>query len=96
MVTVSAFLFHSELGHFILYFAFIAFVGGMPAPSANSGIPYRWAFGTLNAFAANFMRAMGPKIENSPNFQAALNTQQALSGQPATVAKIPPDPPAGK
>jgi hypothetical protein len=82
-------LLHSELAHFVMYFGFIALVGGMPAPTASSSIAYRWAFGSLNIFAANFARAAGPKIENSPNFQAALNIQQAAAGQPSTVAVAP-------
>jgi hypothetical protein len=93
MSTVVNFFAHTELGHFVLYFAFIAFVGGMPAPTATSGTAYKWTFSSLNAFAANFIRAAGPKIENSPNFQAAVNVQQALAGQPQTVAKTPPPTP---
>lgn len=84
------FLLHSELGHFIMYFAFLSIVGGMPAPTASSGIPYKWVFSSLNLFAANFIRAAGPKIEKSPNFQDALNTQQSLAGQPQTPVVVPP------
>jgi hypothetical protein len=80
-------LLHSEIAHFVMYFAFIAVVGGMPAPTVTSGIPYKWAFSSLNIFAANFARAWGPKIENSPNFQAAVNIQQQLAGQKPTVVK---------
>jgi hypothetical protein len=86
-------LLHSEIAHFVMYFGFIALVGGMPAPTATSSTGYKWAFSSLNIFAANFARAAGPKIENSPNFQAALNVQQAAAGQPPTVA-VPPTPPA--
>jgi hypothetical protein len=85
-------LLHSELAHFVLYFGFIALVGGMPAPTATSGIAYKWAFSSLNIFAANFARAAGPKVENSPNFQAALNIQQVGQGQPQT--PVIPTPPA--
>jgi hypothetical protein len=82
-------LLHSELAHFVLYFGFIALVGGMPAPTARSSLLYRWAFSSLNLFAANFARASGPKIENSPNFQAALNIQQNAAGQAQTIV-VPP------
>jgi hypothetical protein len=74
-MTVSQFLLHSELGHFIMYFAGIAFVGGMPAPTATSGIAYRWTFTSLNMFAANFKRAVSTKIENSPNWEAAVQAE---------------------
>jgi hypothetical protein len=85
-------LLHSEIAHFVAYFGFIALVGGMPAPSATSSTGYKWAFSSLNLFAANFARAAGPKIENSPNFQAALNIQQSVAGQAPTV--VVPSPPA--
>lgn len=83
-------LLHSEIAHFVMFFAFIAFVGGMPAPSATSGLAYKWAFASLNMFSGNVVRAFGPKIENSPNFQAAVNTQQAIAGQPQTPVVVPP------
>jgi hypothetical protein len=88
-------LLHSEIAHFVMYFGFIALVGGMPAPTATSSTAYKWAFSSLNIFAANFARAAGPKIENSPNFQAALNIQQAGQGQLQTpVIPTPPAPSA--
>lgn len=82
MNSISAFMFHTEVGHFILYMAGCAFVGGMPAPTANSGVLYRWMFSSMNSFAMNFSRAFGTKTESSPNFQAAMNIQTSLAGQP--------------
>ena len=77
MNTVTQFLFHSEVGHFALYLAATAFIGGMPAPTATSGVAYKWAFASLNSFAMNFTRAFGTKVEKSPNFQDAVAQQQA-------------------
>jgi hypothetical protein len=91
MNSISAFMFHSEVGHFILYMAGCAFVGGMPAPTANSGVPYRWMFSSLNSFAMNFSRAFGTKTESSPNFQAAMNIQTALAGQPTIAVQPVPE-----
>jgi len=74
-MSVGQFFLHSELGHFILYFAGISFVGGMPAPTATSGVAYKWAFASLNSFAGNLARAFSTKIEKSPNFQDAVQKQ---------------------
>src|ERR1700722_19346161 len=87
-------LLHSELAHFIIYIAISAIISGMPAPTATSGTGYRWAFSSLNIFAANFTRASIPKIEKSPNFQDALNIQQVIQGQPTTGVTNPPPPAA--
>lgn len=85
------FLFHTEAGHFIIYIASMGFISTMPAPTAMSGVPYKWAFAFFNFIAINIPRALGPKIENSPNFQAALNIQQGVQGQPQTpVVPTPP------
>jgi hypothetical protein len=85
------FLLHSELVHFVLYIVAIAFIGGMPAPTATSSIVYRWAFTTLNIIAANIHRGVSTSVESSPNFQAALNKQQAVQGQQQTpVIPLPP------
>ena len=83
------FLLHSELMHFVYYIVASAFISGMPAPSATSSIAYRWAFSTLNLIAANIHRGTSTAIEKSPNFQDALNLQQAAQGQRQTNV-IPP------
>jgi hypothetical protein len=87
------FLLHSELIHFAAYIVAIAFIGGMPAPTATSSIPYRWAFTTLNIIAANIHRGTSTSVESSPNFQSALNKQQELQGQ-ATTCVVPVETPA--
>jgi hypothetical protein len=44
---------------------------------------------------------MFPKVENSPNFEPAVNLQQKMAGQEQTAVKVPPTvedikPPADK
>lgn len=73
----------------ILYICFNAFVGSLKAPTANSSQVYVSFFAICNALAANFGR-MFPKVENSPNFEGAVNLQQNLAGQPATPVQVPP------
>jgi hypothetical protein len=85
-------LLHSELVHFILYISMIAIIGGMPAPTASDGKAYCWLFASLNLFAANFHRAASTNVENSPNFQSALNKQQAVQGQRQTTVVQPESP----
>lgn len=80
-------LLHSEVIHFVLYIAVSAFISGMPAPTVTSSNGYRWAFSSLNIFAANIHRGTSTTVESSPNFQDALNKQQVQAGQQETVAK---------
>jgi hypothetical protein len=73
------------MAHFAAYIMLSAFVSSMPAPTANSGVAYRWAFGAFNIIAANISRASSTTLESSPNFQTALNQQQLAQGQSQTV-----------
>ncbi len=60
------------------YYLFGALVGGMPAPTKDSGTAYRWAFSTLNILASNISRAKSTTVENSPNWTDAV--QQHVAG----------------
>lgn len=82
MNSVTHWLFSTEAGHFTLYMAAIAIIGGMPAPTATSGIAYRWAFASLNSFGMNFARAFSSKVEKSPNFDAAVALQNGAPPSP--------------
>lgn len=73
------------------YYAILAFIGGMPAPTKDDSKNYRWWFSSLNLFGANISRATNTRIERSPNFQDALNVQQAIQGQTQTVMVPPPE-----
>lgn len=68
---------------------YITFVGQLPAPSVGSPLWYREVFAGLNFFSLQFGR-MYPKVENSPNFEKAVNLQQKLAGQVPTPVQVPP------
>ena len=72
------------------YVIYNAFVGSLKAPTATSSQAYISVFAILNAIAANFGR-ISPKVENSPNFQPAVNLQQRIAGQEETAVKVPPE-----
>lgn len=74
------FLFLTEAGHFLLAYIGVGIVGTMPAPTAQSGVGYQWAFAALNFFASNWIRAKGPRVESSPNFAAAVAIQTSQGG----------------
>lgn len=48
-------------------------VGALEAPTAQSTPKYRYWFKVANTIVGNLKRANPPKIEDSPNFEAALN-----------------------
>lgn len=66
----------------VVMMVYSAAIGALPAPTAQSKPFYRWFFSFSNTLAANFVRAFGPKVENSPNFLAAVNihNQQKTNG----------------
>jgi len=84
---------HTEAGHFILYLLALTAIQSMEAPTATSGGFYRWAFAFLNSFAMQFTRAFRAKVENSPNFQAAVNIQTNQAGVEPILVTKPADPP---
>ena len=87
------FFVHTEAGHFILYLTALTAIQSMEAPTATSGGFYRWAFTFLNSFAMQFTRAFKAKVENSPNFQSALDIQTRQAGVGPILATKPIDPP---
>ena len=74
---------------FMMAGVYIVAVGQLPAPTATSPLLYKEVFAVLNFFALQFKR-MAPKVENSPNFEAAVNLQQKMAGQEPTAVKVPP------
>jgi hypothetical protein len=86
------FVLHSEGLHFAFYIAASVIIGGMPAPTAQSSIRYRWAFKSLNLFASNWMRVKSTSVESSPNFQAAVDIQTEQAGLPHIEVQKPPQP----
>jgi len=85
----------TSIGHFIatyqlpLYIIYCLYVGSLRSPTAQSSQAYVSFFAVVNGIAANLGR-MFPKVESSPNFQAAVNLQQHLAGQAQTSVKVPP------
>jgi hypothetical protein len=73
---------HQATSTLVGYMVFSNFVGSMPSPQANSSAGYKWLFAFLNAMASNITRAISQKIEQSPNFQSAVNIQTAQAGLP--------------
>jgi hypothetical protein len=59
------------LGTFATQYAWSAFIGALPAPTATSSTGYQFAFKFLNILAANISRASSTAVENSPNFNDA-------------------------
>jgi hypothetical protein len=68
---------------------YVAAVGQLTAPTKDSPTWYRMAFAVANFLSLQFQR-MSPKVENSPNFEPAVNLQQQMAGQPQTAVKVPP------
>jgi hypothetical protein len=82
---------HQVIATAVVGYVWAAVIGALPAPTANSGTFYQFMFKFLNILGANIARSQA-KVENSPNFQAAVNIQTDLAGQPAI--KVIPSPPA--
>lgn len=61
-----------EWVHFAAYIVFANGVSSLDAPTVASSSFYRWSFKFLNGIASNLARTKTPVIEDSPNFQAAV------------------------
>lgn len=57
------------------------FVQSLKAPTATSGQFYVSLFALANASASNWKRASIPKVEDSPNWQAAVEKHVEAQGQ---------------
>ena len=70
-------------------YAFSAFASSLRAPTNASPQWYLSIFAVINAIAGNLSRISPPKVESSPNFEAAVNLQQKIAGQLPTPVQIP-------
>jgi len=52
-----------------------ALISSMPAPTKDSTARYIYWFKVLNTFTGNVKRAQSTAIEQSPNWQAAVDAQ---------------------
>jgi len=59
------------------YWVLAAVCSSLRAPTAQSGQAYVTLFAVANLVGANIGRILPPRVEDSPNFQAAL--QKAIS-----------------
>jgi hypothetical protein len=50
---------------------------------------YQFVFKFVNTLAGNLSRAYSSKVEASPNFQAAVNIQNAKTGEEKLVVQMP-------
>ena len=57
---------------FIVKFFLTGIISNLPAPTKDSTPEYVYSFKTLNWFMGNWGRAKSTHIENSPNWQAAV------------------------
>jgi hypothetical protein len=90
-LTISDFLkAHQTLDTLVAYYVAISFVGSLPAPQASSSMFYQFVFKFVNTLAGNLSRAYASKVESSPNFVAAVNLQNAKTGEEKVVVPITP------
>ena|SRR5271155_450265 len=93
----NAFLGHPALfltiwtGAFTLFqWVFSAYASSLRAPTAQSSQNYVSWFAIVNSVAGNLARINPPKVENSPNFEAAVNLQREIVGQQPHPVQVPP------
>ena len=80
---------HSTISSLVAYYIAISFVGSLPAPQAKSTMFYQFVFKFVNTLAGNLARAYSSRVETSPNFQDAVNVQNAKAGSDKVVVEIP-------
>jgi len=52
------------------YYFFSAFSGGMPTPTDNASVAYRWMFSSLNLLNANIARLIATQMSGTKMGQA--------------------------
>jgi hypothetical protein len=80
---------HQTIATLVAYYVAIAFVGSLPAPTANSTQLYRFFYQFANTLGGNLTRAFASKVESSPNFVDAMNIQNAKAGSDKRVVEMP-------
>jgi len=90
MNTIISFLqAHSTIATLVAYYVAISFTGSLPAPTAQSGMFYKFIFSFVNTLAGNLTRAYSTKVEGSPNFQAAVNALPGPVDKPVVIVETP-------
>jgi hypothetical protein len=80
---------HETISTLVAYYVAISFTGSLPAPTAKSTMFYQFFFKFVNTLAGNLARAYSSRVESSPNFQDAVNIQNAKAGTEKLVVEMP-------
>lgn len=91
MTVVSFIQAHPTMFTLVGYYVAISFVGSLPAPQASSSMFYQFVFKFVNTLAGNLARAYSAKVEASPNFAAAVNIQNAKTGEQKVIVPMTPE-----
>ena len=83
---------HPTSSTLVAYYIGISFTGSLPAPTAQSGMFYKFIFSFVNTLAGNLTRAYSTKIESSPNFQSAVNALPGPVNKPVVIVEAPTKP----
>jgi hypothetical protein len=68
------------------YYVFAAFTGGMPTPTDNASVAYRWCFSSLSILNASLARLVATQLPSSKMGQALT------SGPPVSSVVLQQDP----
>lgn len=90
---VTFFTAHQVLVTLAAGYLWSSFISALPAPQAASSTIYVFFFKFLNVLAANIARAQSTAVENSPNFQAAVNAMPGPVNKPVVIVEAPKDKP---
>jgi hypothetical protein len=63
------------------FYVLSAFIGALPAPTAESGQFYKFFFAFANTLGANIARARSTAVEGSPNWAPAVQKHLDLTNQ---------------
>jgi len=77
----------------VIYYVFAAFSGGMPTPSDNAGLAYRWMFSSLSLLNASVARLIATQLPSSKMGQALTGNppvSAVVVAKPEAVEPIPP------
>lgn len=80
---------HPYISTLVSYWMLSAFIGALPSPTATSSQIYVFVFKFSNSLGGNLLRALSARVESSPNFQDAVNIQNAKTGTDKIVVEMP-------
>lgn len=80
---------HPYIATLVSYWVLSAFIGALPAPTANSSPLYKFVFAFSNSLGGNLLRALSTKVEGSPNFQNAVNALPGPVDKPVVIVEAP-------